>query len=71
MRARCWRLGPGDPNSPLADLLRTSMASEGADEIPRNHITSLAVNTVAATIDAPDARLHAAIAGAMLIGIAS
>jgi hypothetical protein len=47
------------------------MASEGADEIPRNHITSLAVNTVAATIDGPDARLHAALAGAMLIGTAS
>jgi hypothetical protein len=47
------------------------MAGGGADEIPRNHITSLAVNTVAATIDGPDARLHAALAGAMLIGTAS
>ena len=60
-----------EPNTPMAVLLRTSMTSEDADEILRTHITSQSVNSIAATIDAPDARLRAALAGAMLMGIAS
>lgn len=60
-----------DTNSPMAVLLRTSMTSEDAADILREHITAQAVDTVAATIDAPDARLRAALAGAMLMGIAS
>ena len=60
-----------DPNSPMAVLLRTSMTSEHAAEILRTHITAQATDAVAATIDAPDARLRAALAGAMLMGIVS
>jgi AcrR family transcriptional regulator len=60
-----------DPNSPMAVLLRASMTSEDAAEILRNHITSSATPTLATAIDAPDARLRAALAGAMLMGIAS
>jgi AcrR family transcriptional regulator len=60
-----------DPNSPMAVLLRTSMTSEDAAEILRAHITAQSTDVVAATIDAPDARLRAALAGAMLMGIAS
>lgn len=60
-----------DTNSPMAVLLRTSMTSEDAAKVLRAHITAQAVDTVAATIDAPDARLRAALAGAMLMGIAS
>ena len=60
-----------EPNTPMAVLLRTSMTSEDAAEILRTHITSQSVNSIAATIDAPDARLRAALAGAMLMGIAS
>lgn len=60
-----------DPNSPMAVLLRTSMTSDDAAAILRNHITAQATDAVAANIDAPDARLRAALAGAMLMGIAS
>ena len=60
-----------DPNSPMAVLLRTSLTSEDAAEILRSHITSQAVDSLAATIDSPDARLRAALVGAVLMGIAS
>lgn len=60
-----------DPNSPMTVLLRTSMTSEDAAEILRAHITAQSTDAIAATIDAPDARLRAALAGAMLMGIAS
>lgn len=60
-----------DPNSPMAVLLRTSMTSEDAADILRKHITTQGVDTIAATINAPDARLRAALAGAILMGIAS
>lgn len=60
-----------EPNSPMAVLLRTSMTSEDAATILRDHITNQAVDAVAATIRAPDARLRASVAGALLMGIAS
>lgn len=60
-----------DPNSPMAVLVRTSMTSEDAAELLRTHITAHSVDAMAATIDAPDARLRAALAGAMLMGIVS
>jgi AcrR family transcriptional regulator len=60
-----------DPNSPMAVLLRGSMTSEDAAEILRSHITSHATPAIATAIDAPDARLRAALVGAMLMGIAS
>jgi hypothetical protein len=47
------------------------MTSEDAAEILRTHITSSAVPTLSTAIDAPDARLRAALLGAMLMGIAS
>lgn len=40
-------------------------------EILRTHITAQSVDAMAATIDAPDARLRAALVGAMLMGIVS
>lgn len=60
-----------EPNGPMAVLLRTSMTSEDAATILRDHITNQAVDAVAATIRAPDARLRASVAGALLMGIAS
>jgi AcrR family transcriptional regulator len=60
-----------DPNSPMAVLVRASMTSEDAAEILRTHITSSAIPTLATAINAPDARLRAALVGAMLMGIAS
>ena len=60
-----------DPNSPMAVLLRTSMTSEDAAEILRTRITAQYLATMAATIEAPDARLRAALAGAMLMGLVS
>jgi AcrR family transcriptional regulator len=60
-----------DPDSPMAVLLRASMTSDEAAEILREHITAEAVDPVAATITAPDARLRAALAGAMMMGIAA
>lgn len=60
-----------DPNSPMAVLLRTSMTSEDAAEILRGHITSHAIDVIAASIDSPDARLRAALAGAAMMGIAT
>lgn len=59
------------PNTPMAVLLRTSMTSEEAAEILRDHLSSQVIPPFAAAIDEPDARLRAALAGAMLMGIAS
>lgn len=60
-----------DPDSPMAVLLRASMTSEDAAELLRTHITTQAIDAVAALIDAPDARLRAALASAVLMGVAS
>lgn len=60
-----------DPNSPMAVLLRAGLTSEDAAEILRNHITSDITPALATVIDAPDARLRAALAGAILVGVAS
>lgn len=60
-----------DPDSPMAVLLRTSMTSEDAAEILRNHISAHSVREVASRIDSPDARLRAALASAILMGVAS
>ncbi|MER6958459.1 TetR family transcriptional regulator [Streptomyces sp. NPDC000618] len=60
-----------DPDSPMAVLVRASMTSEEAAELLRGHITAQAVEPVAAMVDSPDARLRAALCGAMLMGVAS
>ena len=59
------------PNTPMAVLLRTSMTSAEAAEILRDHLSSQVIPPFAAAIDEPDGRLRAALAGAMLMGIAS
>ncbi|GAB2980764.1 hypothetical protein GCM10023080_053450 [Streptomyces pseudoechinosporeus] len=43
----------------MAVLLRASMTSEEAADLLRRHVTSGSVEPVAATVDAPDARLRA------------
>ncbi len=60
-----------DPDSPMAVLLRASMTSEDAADLLRAHVTGQAVDPLAATVDSPDARLRAALSGAMMMGIAS
>ncbi|MGW1786673.1 TetR/AcrR family transcriptional regulator [Streptomyces sp. NPDC002143] len=60
-----------DPDSPMAVLVRASMTSEEAAELLRGHITAQAVEPVAAMVDSPDARLRAALCGAMMMGVAS
>jgi AcrR family transcriptional regulator len=60
-----------DRDSPMAVLLRTSMTSEEAAELLRRHVTAEVTDHLAATIDGPDARLRAALFGAMMMGIAS
>lgn len=60
-----------DANSPMAVLLRTSMTSDDAADLLRTHITGQAIDSMAGTIQASDARLRAALAGAILMGVAS
>lgn len=60
-----------DPDGPMAVLLRTAMTSPDALDQLRAQVTDQAVTSVAATIDAPDARLRAALLSAVLMGIAS
>lgn len=60
-----------EPNSPMTVLLRASMTSADAAELLRTHITAQFIDTLADTIDAPDARLRAALFGALLMGVAS
>ncbi|MFD3590931.1 TetR family transcriptional regulator [Streptomyces sp. NPDC058683] len=60
-----------DPDSPMAVLVRASMTSEEAAELLRGHITAQAVEPVAALVGSPDARLRAALCGAMMMGVAS
>lgn len=57
------------PNSPMAVLLRASMTSDDAADLLRDHITNTVIPDIAGVIDAPDARLRAALLGAMLAGI--
>ncbi|WP_243740699.1 hypothetical protein [Streptomyces sp. 8K308] len=67
------RLGArrSEPDSPMAVLLRTSMTSEEAADLLRGHVTRRAVGPLAERIQAPDARLRAALSGAMMMGVAS
>jgi AcrR family transcriptional regulator len=60
-----------NPDSPMAVLLRTSMTSDEAAEILRRRVTDQAISGLAREIDAPDARLRAALFNASLMGIAS
>ncbi|MBU8861791.1 MULTISPECIES: TetR family transcriptional regulator [unclassified Micromonospora] len=60
-----------DPNSPMAVLLRASMTSDEAAGILRDHVTAEAVDVMADTITAAEPRLRAALAGAMMMGIAA
>ncbi|KRV49126.1 TetR family transcriptional regulator [Wenjunlia vitaminophila] len=60
-----------DPDSPMAVLLRTSMTSDEAAELLNRHVTEQAIGPVAETIRAQDARLRAAMASAMMVGIAT
>ncbi|MCM2389017.1 TetR family transcriptional regulator [Streptomyces albipurpureus] len=60
-----------DPDSPMTALLRTSMTSEDAAELLRRRVTEQAIDPVAAQLDDPDARLRAALVGAMMMGIAT
>ncbi|MGB8402441.1 MAG: TetR family transcriptional regulator [Mycobacterium sp.] len=60
-----------DPDGPMAVLLRTAMTSPDALDLLRAQVTDQAISSVAATIDAPDARLRAALLSAVLMGIAS
>ncbi|MEV6154812.1 TetR family transcriptional regulator [Nonomuraea sp. NPDC052129] len=57
------------PDSPMAVLLRTSMTSQEAAQMLREHVTSEAIDRIAAGVHGPDARLRAALAGAMMFGI--
>ncbi|MEU7863127.1 TetR family transcriptional regulator [Nonomuraea sp. NPDC049141] len=56
-------------DSPMAVLLRTSMTSEEAAQMLREHVTSVAIDRIAPGIHGPDARLRAALAGAVMFGI--
>ncbi|MEU8027622.1 TetR family transcriptional regulator [Streptomyces sp. NPDC049099] len=60
-----------DQDSPMAVLLRASMTSEEAAELLRHHVTAEVVDRVTEAVDAPDARLRAALSGAMMFGIAT
>jgi AcrR family transcriptional regulator len=60
-----------DADGPMAVLLRTAMTSPDALALLRTQVTDQAVTSVAATIDAPDARLRAALLSAVLMGVAS
>ncbi|MGY4986433.1 TetR/AcrR family transcriptional regulator [Streptomyces sp. G7(2002)] len=60
-----------DPDSPMAVLLRTSMTSDEAAELLRRHLTVQVTDHIAATIDAPDARLRAALFSAIMMGLAA
>ncbi|WP_273733609.1 TetR/AcrR family transcriptional regulator [Mycolicibacterium septicum] len=66
-----FRAWSAEPNSPMAVLLRTSMTSEDAAGILREHLATHTTPVIAEVIDQPDARLRAALVGAMLSGIAS
>lgn len=66
-----FRAWAANPDSPMAVLLRTSMTSDDAAELLRTHITDDTIPDIAAAINAPDARLRAALFGAMLMGITS
>lgn len=60
-----------EENSPMSVLLRASMTSDVAAEMLRTNVTAQAIDAVVGHIDAPDARLRAALAAAVLMGVAS
>jgi hypothetical protein len=47
------------------------MTSDEAADLLRRHITERATDQIAATLTTPDARLRAALVGAMMMGIAA
>ncbi|MEU5400689.1 TetR family transcriptional regulator [Streptomyces sp. NPDC005963] len=55
----------------MTALLRNSLTSEDAAELLRQRVTEQAIDPVAARLDDPDARLRAALVGAMMMGIAT
>ncbi|WP_219469857.1 TetR/AcrR family transcriptional regulator [Nonomuraea rhizosphaerae] len=57
------------PDSPMIVLLRTSLTSEDAARMMREHVTAHAIDQIAAGVEGPDARLRAALAGAVMFGI--
>ncbi|MEO3874808.1 TetR family transcriptional regulator [Nonomuraea sp. B12E4] len=57
------------PDSPMVVLMRTSLTSEDAARMMREHITRQAIDQIAAGVEGPDARLRAALAGAVMFGI--
>jgi AcrR family transcriptional regulator len=60
-----------EPHSPMTVLLRASMTSDVAAQVLRTNVVAQAVDSIAERIDAPDARLRAALASAILLGVAS
>jgi AcrR family transcriptional regulator len=57
------------PDSPMVVLMRTSLTSEDAAQMMREHVTAQAIDQIAAGVEGPDARLRAALAGAVMFGI--
>ncbi|MFD1541972.1 TetR/AcrR family transcriptional regulator [Nonomuraea guangzhouensis] len=57
------------PESPMAVLLRTSMTSQEAAQMLREHVTSAVIDRIVPGIHGPDARLRAALTGAVMFGI--
>ncbi|MEU0572201.1 TetR family transcriptional regulator [Nonomuraea sp. NPDC005983] len=68
LRAMLERWGTA-PDGPMAVLLRTSLTSEEAAQMLREHVTSEAIDQIAPGVSGPDARLRAALAGAVMFGI--
>lgn len=65
------RMWEADPHSPMAVLLRTSMTSELAASMLREHMTRASIDVIERHIDADEARLRAAIFSAIMMGLAS
>lgn len=56
-------------DNPMSVLLRTSLTSEEAAELMRAHVTAESIDRIAPRLEGNDARLRAALAGAVMFGI--
>ncbi|MFD8956266.1 TetR family transcriptional regulator [Streptomyces anulatus] len=58
-----------EPDGPMIALLRSAMTSDDAAQLLREKVTEGSITPLATALDGPDARLRAALVGAVLFGI--
>jgi len=65
-----WSAAPGGSGGAMAGMMRAAVSHEGAARMVREFITREVLERIAESLDVPQPRLRAALAGSMLVGLA-